>query len=279
MAQQQSGFGEVEPVPGRLESGDSGLDLLVCLGEQPRRQEQLGPVDRECGRAKVPFAEEACRLVVTAQGGGHVSSERRHVAEVVQHLGGGDLAVKRVVKAKSLVEVGLRKAELVAISVKDPAIGKQSRLIEAVSCPPQQGKGAPAFLQSLVEAPSADVNEGMLHKNLPAQLSRGLRARALQLRERGLSLPTLQQHEDQAQTRLDCAGVETPRLGDGDRAAQVAPGRAQTPRLPSDEADRTLGDRGGLGLDAVIGEDFERGRLCLQGVVGDRGKGAFGGLE
>jgi hypothetical protein len=62
------------------------------------------------------------------------------------------------------------------------------------------------------------VNEGTLYKDLTAQFSGSMFGRAIELDQRRVRAPGLQQREDQAQARFNRAKVQLPRLGNGNRA-------------------------------------------------------------
>jgi hypothetical protein len=197
----------------------------------------------------------------------------------VQHLGCGDLTSEHSVQTQGLLEVRLRKAELVAVGVEDPAIREKSRFVQVVTSAAEERKGAPAVVQSLVEATHADVSEGTLHEDLAAHFPGRPRGGAIELGQRCLGVAALQQNENQAQARLHRTNTQVPRFSDGDRSPQAPPRCAQPSGLTSDQTDGTLGNRGGFRLDMTVGEHLQGGGLGLQWVVGNCSQGSFGSIE
>jgi hypothetical protein len=63
------------------------------------------------------------------------------------------------------------------------------------------------------------VDERTLHKDLSTQLPGRPLGRTIELGQRRVRVPGLQQDQDQAQTRLGRTKIEIPRLGDGNRAS------------------------------------------------------------
>jgi hypothetical protein len=102
--------------------------------------------------------------------------------------------------------------------VKHSTIGEKPRLIQAIAGTAEQRQGSAAVVKRLFEPTDADVDESTLHEDLSAQFSGGPLGRAIELDQRRVRVPALQEREDQAQSRLGRASVQLPRLGDGDRA-------------------------------------------------------------
>ena len=110
------------------------------------------------------------------------------------------------------------RASSLAVSVEDTAIGEKPRLVQTVTGTAKQRQGSPAVVERLIEPADADVNEGTLHKDLTAQIPGCMFGRAIELDQRRVRVPALQQREDQAQARLDRAKIQLSRLGNGYRA-------------------------------------------------------------
>ena len=123
------------------------------------------------------------------------------------------------------------------------------------------------------------MDERTLHKDLSAQFSGRPLGRAIELSQRRVRVPALQQHQNQAQARLERANIQPPGLGDGNRATQAASRSAQSAGLASREADGAIGHRRCLRLDTTIREHRQRGCLGPERVVSNRREGAFGRVD
>ena len=218
-------------------------------------------------------------VVISLEGARDVAFQGGHVPEVVQDLRGCNTAFEEVVELQRLVEVRLRTCELTPVGVQDASVGQKPRLVQTVTGTAKQREGPAAVVECLLEPADADVDEGALHENLPAQLLGGPCGRPVELDQRRGRVAALQQGQDEAQARLDRAKVQLPRLGDGDGTSEAASRGAQLAGLTSHEADSAVGDRRCLRINPWVREHFQRGRLGPERIVSDRSQGTFGRVE
>jgi len=100
--------------------------------------------------------------------------------------------------------------------MQDAPVGEKSRLVQAVAGAAKKRQGPAAVVKRLFETADADMNEGSLHENLPAQLPVGPFGSLVQLDQRRARLPTLQEGQDEAQACLGGAKAQLTCFGNGD---------------------------------------------------------------
>jgi len=76
--------------------------------------------------------------------------------------------MERSVEPQCLVQISLSEAELVPVGMKDPAIGEDACLAQAISGRADQCEGAAAVFERFVKATDANVDDCALLKYLSA---------------------------------------------------------------------------------------------------------------
>ena len=151
LSQQQPGLRQVDLAAPPLEFLDRHRRRLHRLGQQPHRQQQLGPVGEQFPDRYAVLAQPLLGQVEVVQRGRHVTAQPADPALVLVHE--PERQVKVVLEAQllGLAQVVLGRGELLPVAVDDGPVGQQPLDPHVVPGPALGGQGGTVVGQRLIE--------------------------------------------------------------------------------------------------------------------------------
>ena len=191
LGQQQAGLGQREVTALLLELAHRCSGRLPGLGQQPHRQQQLGPVRQELGHRDAVFPQPLFGLFEVVQRGRHITAQPTDPAQVLAHVPELQGQVVPDAQLLSLAQVVVGSGELLPVAVDDGPVEQQLFHPDRVPVAAQRGQRGVVIGQGLVDPAQQGQDRAPLGLGPGPGRSGQVGQGGLDLAQRGPALTTM----------------------------------------------------------------------------------------